>query len=389
MTKSLTVLHLITELSTGGAQSALLRLLIHQDRTRYEPIVACFYNADGAVARQISEQGIQVVDLGLAAQWRVDGFGRLWRLLRQVKPDCLHTWMFHANIPGRLIGRMAGVPAIVSSERTMGQEGTVRQLLNRWSGPLADRIICVSEQVAIFAAETIRLDKHKLRVVPNGIDLSLYYSSAQDRPESGTRVDKRSLRAELGLPESAVIIGAVGRPRPVKGYTYLLDAFAKLVDGYATTDSSVDMHLLFVGDGPDQAVLMTQAQVLGLQQYVSFWGDRDDIPNVLNAMDILVSSSIWEGMPNVVLEAMACGLPVVATDVGGTRELVLHGETGLLVEARDVDSMAASFKRLVDSEDERVRMGECGRRRTEEHFSIQQSVQRTEAVYAELLGTIL
>ena len=146
--QSIPILHFITELSIGGAQMALLRLLERLDRQRFDIQVACLYNGDGVVAEQIKKMGIPVTDLGMSSKLRLDALGRFYGLLRCFRPAILHTWMFHANIPGRILGRAAGVPVIISSERTMGQEGALRRLSNRWTAGLADRIVCVSQNVA-------------------------------------------------------------------------------------------------------------------------------------------------------------------------------------------------------------------------------------------------
>jgi glycosyltransferase involved in cell wall biosynthesis len=256
------IIHLITELDRGGAQTALYRLLAHTDRQRYAPRVLCLYNGDKVVAQQIRQLGIPVTDLGMTTQWRLDAFWRLYRILRQERPSILHTWMFHANIPGRMLGRLAGIPTIISSERTMGQEGRFRRWLNRLTGNLPDNIICVSQQVADFAANEIGLPSAKLTVIRNGIDIAQFTNLP----------DQQTARAEFGLPSQGRIIAAVGRPRPVKGFAYLLDAFAQIAADYP------DLYLVFVGDGPDKRPLQTAAQQLPSANRVLFLGDQQEIP---------------------------------------------------------------------------------------------------------------
>lgn len=397
---SIPVLHFITELSTGGAQSALLRLLSQLDRTRFTPSVVCLYNGDGAVAKQIRELGITVTDLGMTSKARLDAFGRFYHLLRQERPLILHSWMFHANIPGRVVGRLARVPIIISSERTMGQEGQVRRRLNRLTAPLADRVICVSERVAEFATHEIGIPAQKLVVVPNGIDLTHYSnlpSQAEARaalpstPRQARRIagsghrnlsPKAALRQAFPEPvegRSTTIVGAIGRPRPVKGYNFLLDAWVQV------TQAHPDAHLLFVGDGPDQLALQAQAKQLGLQERVTFLGDQLNIPHLLPALDILALPSLHEGMPNVALEAMAASIPVVATAVGGTPEVVIDGKTGILVPSRDPISLAKALSALINDPIKAKSMGYAGRQRIETHFSLTNTVQQTEALYDALL----
>jgi glycosyltransferase involved in cell wall biosynthesis len=363
------VLHLIVELSIGGAQIALRRLLSHLDRQRFKPQVACFYNGDGAVAREIRANGVLVTDLGMAGKYRLDAFWRLNRLLRDQHPAILHTWMFHANIPGRLIGRTAGVPVIITSERTMGQEGNFRRWLNRSTARWANSIVCVSQSVADFAIGKIGLPAKKIVVIPNGIELDQF----ENLPIQS------EARVKYQLPEGALIIGAIGRPRAVKGYSYLIDAFARLAQGHPSA------HLLFVGDGPDRSRLEEQVQTTGFIDRVTFLADQLDIPSLLPALDILALPSLHEGMPNVAIEAMAAGLPVVATAVGGTPEVIIDGINGLLVPPRNPEALAGALSRLLLDPDLRQRMGQAGRQRAFEQFNIQHTVQQTQVLYESLI----
>ena len=363
------VVHFITELDRGGAQMALYRLLRHTDRQKFAPHVVCLYNGHKVVAQQIRQLGIPVTDLGMRGQWRLDALWRLYRLLRRERPFLLHTWMFHANIPGRVLGRLAGVPVIISAERTMGQEGRLRRALNRLTSRLPDSIICVSQQVADFAAQEIGLPPAKLSVIRNGIDLTQF----DNLP------DPQTARAEFGLPARGKLIAAIGRPRQVKGYTFLLLAFAQIAPAYP------GLYLIFVGDGPEKRPLQTAAAQLPGANRVHFLGDQQDIPRLLAGLDILVLPSHWEGLPNVVLEAMAAGLPVVATAVGGTPELVIHNQTGLLVPPQSPEALAQAISQLLDHPEKAAQMGQNGRQRAAAQFTIERMVQQTEALYNRLL----
>lgn len=363
------VVHFITELDRGGAQMALYRLLRHADRQKFAPHVLCLYNGDKVVAQQIRQLGIPVTDLGMRGQWRLDALWRLYRLLRRERPFLLHTWMFHANIPGRILGKLAGIPVIISSERTMGQEGRLRRALNRLTGRLPDSIICVSRQVADFAAQEIGLPPAKLSVIRNGIDLTQF----DNLP------DLQTARAEFGLPAQGKLIAAIGRPRPVKGFAFLLQAFAQIAPAYP------DLYLIFVGDGPEKRPLQTAAAQLPGANRVLFLGDQPDIPRLLAGLDILVLPSLWEGLPNVVLEAMAAGLPVVATAVGGTPELVSHNQTGLLVPPQNPEALAQAISQLLNHPELAAQMGQNGRQRAAAQFTIERMVAQTETLYERLL----
>ena len=363
------IIHFITDLSTGGAQVSLFRLLKQLDRERFSQSVVCLYNGDGLIAEQIRSLGIPVIDLNMSNKLRLDAFWRFYRLLQEQQPLILHTWMFHANIPGRVLGRIAGIPVIISSERTMRQEGKFRQLSNRYTASLSDRIVCVSVNVAKYTEQTIHLPPEKLVVIPNGVDRNDY----RNLPS------KAEARRLFQLPDSALIIGAIGRMHRVKGLNILLSAFAQLAELRGS------VHLLFVGEGSVRQLLIDQTHDFGLNSKVTFLAFQKDIPKLLPALDLFVSASLHEGMPNAVLEAMAAGLPVVATDVGGTPEVVQDGQTGFLVPPGEFEALAISIDKLLEDPDLRCRMGKEGKERVARYFSIEQMSQQYEQLYEQLL----
>ena len=367
--RTIKVLHLITELSIGGAQSALFRLLENFGDASFEHSVACFFNAEGATANQIRALNIPVFDLRMNNKFRVDALGRLFGLLRQKKPDLLHAWMFHANLAGRILGHLAGIPIIISSERTMGQESRLRYWLNRHSISLVDQVVCVSESVADFAVHQIGLPSDKISVIPNGVDPAQY----RNLPS------KQQARKSLNLPIDGVIIAAIGRPRPVKGYQYLLKAFMQASESFPQT------QLLLVGNGPDRPGLVDQAQSLGVRSRVIFYDDTINIPQILASLDMLALPSLFEGMPNIALEAMAAALPVLATAVGGTPEVVIDGETGLLVPPGDAEALTSAITRLLKNPQLREEMGQAGRKRVESEFSINNTVREVKRLYVNLV----
>jgi sugar transferase (PEP-CTERM/EpsH1 system associated) len=359
------VLHVITELDIGGAQKALAHLLARLDLQRFSPTVACLYNGDKIVAEEIRALDVPVINLDMTAKWRWDAFWRLYRLLRRERPTILHTWMFHANIPGRVLGRLAGAPIIISSERTMGQESRWRYWLNRITEPLTDRVACVSQLVADFVVEKVDIPRHKTIVIPNGIDMRAF-----DHLPA-----RQQARATLRLPSDSMLVGTVARLNPVKRLDVLLQAMASLDDAY----------VVIVGDGAERVRLETLSNELGLAERVRFAGQQDDVRPWLAALDVFALTSDWEGMPNAVLEAMAAGLPVIATAVGGTPEVVVDDVTGLLIPPRDPGTLVQAIRHLSRDPDLRRNMGQAGQRRVEQYFSIEETVRKTEALYTTLL----
>jgi glycosyltransferase involved in cell wall biosynthesis len=297
---------------------------------------------------------------------KVDLFAllRLYRYIRRVNPTILHASLFHANLPGRVLGRVAGVPIIICAERTMGMESEWRYRINRWTIGLVDRVTAVSTNVRDFCVSHIGLPAEKLSVIYNGVEL----------PE-GAFPSTREARAALGLPPDEPIIGTVSRLEPVKGIAILIQALAR-VD---------HVHLAIVGDGPDRAALESLADDLGVADRIHWAGHRRDVPRLLPAFELLVQPSLHEGLPNSILEAMAVGLPVVATAVGGTPEVVVDGVTGLLTPSRDPGVLAKAITTLLRNPDLQRKMGRAGAERVRERFSQEQTVQQTQALYAHLL----
>lgn len=360
------VLHLITELSSGGAQSALLRLLAGLDRSTFEPVVACLYHGDAAVAQQIRALGITVVDLGMTHKGRLDALGRLYQLLRREQPTILHTWLFHANLSGRILGRLTGVPIIICSERTMAMESEWRYHLNRWTIGYVDRVIAVSENVRQFCINHIGIPAEKLLVIYNGVDVA-----------SHAPLTREEARQQIGLDEDSFLLAVMSRLDPVKGVDMLIEAMLQVETG----------TLVIFGDGSEKAALQKKAQAEGLELRVRWMGYRADATSLLPAFDLFVQPSLHEGMPNAVLEAMAVGLPVVATAVGGTPEVVQDAVTGCLVPAGDPTGLAQAIRRLQNEPVLRCKMGNAGRERVASHFALHNMIAQTTALYEELLTT--
>lgn len=361
--------YLITELSMGGAQTALFELLSNINRERFQPTVSCLYNGDHDIAQKIRDEKIPVQDLGMTSKLRVDAFVRMYKLIRKQRPTILHTWMFHANIPGRLLGRIAGVPIIISSERVMEMESPWRLRVNRETARYVDRICCVSENVAKYVKNVIKIKESKISVIQNGIAID-HFSRASNIVD---------IRDELDLAEEAPIVAVLGRLHRVKGHKYLIEAWAKLQSSHKS------IQLLIIGSGEERQNLEDQSASLGIQSSVKFIGYRPDASYLLPSIDIAVLPSISEGMPNAALEAMLAGKPMVATRVGGTPEVVLDGRTGILVPPKDPDALARAIDQLLSNPYMAEEMGAAGRQRVKDHFDLKQTVLQTEELYENLL----
>lgn len=232
-------------------------------------------------------------------------------------------------------------------------------------------MVAVSKEVYQAEVQRSGIDPKKVTMIPSGVQVQRFIDPDPASTEQ--------LREAWGIQPRTHLIGTVGRFVPPKGHTYLLDAIVRLQSQFP------DVKTLVVGDGALLRPMEEKAQALGLSDAVVFTGIRRDVPEILALLDVFVLPSLWEGLPIALLEAMAAGLPVVATRVGGVPEVVEDGVTGLLVPPRDPDALAEAITRLLRDPDLRCKMGQAGRERVESEFSVEKMVRKTETLYEEVL----
>jgi glycosyltransferase involved in cell wall biosynthesis len=283
----------------------------------------------------------------------------------------VHSHMVHANLMARALRVLTPVPVLVSTIHNIYEGGPVWMAAYRLTNRLVDHMTIISEAAADrFIGERI-VPRHLLRVVPNGVDPEPYRQVSSEV--------RKSRRQALGLGRGFAWL-AVGRFEIAKDYPNMLRAFAEVGERHP------EAVLLLVGRGALQAETEALARELNLGQRVRFLGVRDDVPALVSAADGYVMSSAWEGMPMVLLEAAAGGLPIATTRVGGNHEAVLDGETGFLAPPKDHHALAAAMLRLMGlSETERRRMGERGREHVRTHHGLSRVVDRWEELYREVL----
>jgi starch synthase (maltosyl-transferring) len=358
----------ITDLDVGGAERALMNLATRLDRRRWSPVVIGL-SGEGALAEPIRGAGIPCECLGLDRRRPLRGVVRLARMLRRSRPALVQSFMFHANLAARLAGPWAGSPWIVGGLRVAEREKRWHLRLDRLTGRMACGSVCVSAGVARFSREVGRLDPDRLTVIPNGIDPARF-DAAPAAP-----------RASIGVPDDAFLAVTVGRLDAQKGLPDLLSAAEQVAAARA------DWRLAIIGDGPRRDWLREQiADRPHLAAHVRWLGRRDDVPGLLRSADLLVHPAHWEGMPNAVLEAMAASLPVIATSVEGSEDLVVPGRTGWLTPVRDPSGLARAIIEAVDDPEHARALGRAGRARVEAEFSIGRVVARYDALWSGLLG---
>lgn len=362
-----TIFHLVSSLDVGGTQTGMLQTIRRLDPVDFRSVV-CSVMPSGRIAARMEEEGIRTCSLGITSPWDLRAVPRLLPLLKNEGPQILHSYLFHANLLGRIAGRLAGVPAIVNSERSVNQLGQSRVLLSRMTSSLATAVETNSGAGREYVLSTLGVSPGKTHVIYPGVELP------KRQPGDG-----RSVRGELDLGYDSPLIGFVGRLYPVKGGEQAIRAFAAVVQGLPQA------RLIVAGDGPERRRLEEIAVSLGVGQTVQFLGYREDVHSIMAAIDALAIPSLTESLPRAALEAMAAGKPVVATRVGGIPEVVEDGVTGLLAEPGDTAGLARSLVRLLSDGTLARRMGDRGREKVEKIFSASASVARYEQLYRLVL----
>ena len=303
------VLYVVGNFVAGGAERHLLELWSRLDRAGFDVAIACF-RREGQFLDEVLALGWPVHDLAvgrrLASVSGLFGLLRLCRLILDFRPHVVHGYLFGPNLYAALAGRLTGVPAVVIAKRNVDAFETPRQVaVQRLSHRLANHVTAVSHAVAETAV-ALGAARERVTVIPNGVDLSRFAA-----PPARSRTDANG---------NGVVVGTVGCLAPRKDHATLLEALALLAG------RGCHFRAVLVGEGPERPGLEARARDLGLEGRVGFLGERNDVERLLPGMDVFVLSSREEGIPNALLEAMAAGRPSVATDVGGTSEVMTGGE---------------------------------------------------------------
>jgi glycosyltransferase involved in cell wall biosynthesis len=358
------VLYVIGSLGRGGAEKQLHVLLTHLDRRAFSPAVVTL-SVGGTWVEPIRRLGVPLTELPRHGSFDVRRLVSLYRIIRRTGPDIVQTFTPPDTAYGFVAARLARVPILIASRRSdrYPDHPLALQRVSRWLWRWSSAIICNAERSRRNAPPALA-SRHV--VIRNGMDPLV---PGRSRGE---------VRRELGVPDDATVVGTVARLVPEKNQRLLIEVAAKVTEG-------TPARLLVVGGGPLEADLRTQAQALGMADRVVFTGERDDVADLLGAMDVFVLTSDREGLPNAVMEAMSVGLPCVVTDVGDSGELVREGETGFVCPPGDLRQLADRVARLVADPGLRLRLGARARARVADDFSPEAMAAATQALYRRLL----
>lgn len=357
----------ITDLDAGGAERALVQIATRLVPLGWSPKVFCL-SGPGALVEPLEQAGIPVVCLGASDRRRWRAVRQLTRELRAWRPALVQTFLFHANLAGRWSAWRAGIGTTVCGVRVAERDAPWRMRLDRWTQLLVRKNVCVSQGVADFMVREVGIAAEKVCVIPNGVDFERY--------AAGEAFDWR----ELGIASPARVVLFVGRLHPQKGPELLLRALLPRLR------STADVHLVYVGEGPLRETLEERITAEGLPTRVHLCGRREDVPALLRAATCLAAPSRWEGMPNVILEAMAAGCPVVATNVEGSRELIEDGVSGVLCEPESEAGLLGALEQVLETPDPRARFRDKSQTVARENFAWSTVASRYDILYRQLLS---
>lgn len=360
------ILLVITSLGTGGAERLVTNLADRFAADGHEVLLSYLH---GQAEMMPGDARVRCESLAVNKSLfgLIKGLWGLRRLIIDFRPDVVNSHLVHANILCRLVRALVSFPILVSSAHNTNEEGRLRMLAYRLTDSLANISTNVSDEAVAAFSQQKAVRPGRMLAIYNGIDTKNYYFDGRSRVH---------VRAELGVTDSEPVLLAVGRLYEQKDYPNLLHAAAEL------RKMGCSFRLWIAGDGPLRARMLALASSLGIESQVDFLGIRHDIPSLMSACDVYVLSSAWEGLPMVLLEAMACERVVVATDCGGVRRLL--GNTGFLVKIRQSGALAeALYKALKLSPDNRLNCGRLARAWVEDNYSLATTAQHYLSLYVD------
>lgn len=368
------IAHIIHRLGTGGMENGLVNLINHMPRERYRHAIVCLQGYT-EFRQRIRRDDVEIYDVDKRDGHDLGAYRRLYRILRELKPAILHTRNLSA-LESQAIGAAARIKGRVHGEHgrdiyDLHGKNRKYNLLRRAIQPLVGRYITVSRDLAQWLVKTVRVPARKVTQIYNGVDSEKFHPRQAPRAAIGP----------AGFSDDAeIVFGSIGRLAEVKDFPTLIRAF----DQVCRAAPDRRLRLVIVGDGPTRAQCEALVAALRLGDRIWLAGDRSDVPDLLRAFDVFILPSLGEGISNTILEAMASGLPVIATAVGGNPELVAPGVTGALIPPAQPDAMARALLGYVTDAERIRREGLAARAEIEARFSMEAMVRGYLGVYDTL-----
>ena len=370
MKEQVKVLFIIWSLEKGGAERFLTTLLKNIDKTRIAPVVCCL-NWKGVWAREVEDAGVEVIELNKRGKFDLIAFLKLIKIIKNGKFDIVNTHLWAADVIGRMAAMFVGTKVIVSTAQNVDiWKKSWHKNVDKLLSYRTNQVIAVSGAVKEYYHNQVGIPLKKISYIPNAIETERFEDA-----KSGEYIYKVS-----GFSANDFILACVGRLTEQKGQKYLLVSLSLLKPRYP------NIKILFVGYGEDEKKLKELANKLGVQDSVRFMGYRNDIPQILSISSGLVLPSLYEGLPLCVLEAMAAGKPVIATDAGGTKEVIVNDKTGFLVPYENSEKLSAAIEKLFNLPDQGKKMGEKAREVVNVDYSIRSVADQTAELFCNLVS---
>jgi len=360
--------YLLPALDLGGTEKHVIRLASALKGRGHETEIVCVFR-EGVLSEEAQKEGLPLTCLRARQAWRPGALFRIFNWIRSRRVDVLHAYLFGFHFFAGCPARLLGVPVILSSRRDVDLPQKRRHhWLENMGNLFVDRVICCSRAVEEWVRQREKIPSEKILTIYNGVDLK-QFEAAGTGP---------GIRRELGIPEKAPLIGTVANFSFKKGYPYLLEAVRLILE------KRPDAWFLFVGSGPFEKEMKEKAREISPSQQIIFTGFRHDVPALLGAMDLFVFASLWEGLPNVVLEAMAMAKPVVSTAVGGVPEVIGSGHDGVLVPPKDGRALSEAILSLLGDSKKAHEMGARAQEKIRKDYPLERMVEEYEDLYLSL-----
>ncbi len=364
------ILHVVLSMETGGLENGIVNLVNQADSNLFRVDVLCLRER-GELADRVINPDSQVIFDNNRDHSLLTAIKKIYKACKSGQYNIVHSHGFTTMLASYIAGNLAGVPKLMNGEHgTIYHSSAKHRLIQKFLFSKMAMNLTVSEDLKREILDKFFLKKDNFKPIINGVDTDKFSTNTEE---------SNRLRNELGLSKDVIVIGSVGRLVEVKNYKSLLSAYAQL------TSSHSKVHLVLAGDGPERVQIEEQILKYGLSKKVHLLGRRDDIPQIMNLLDIFVLPSFSEGLSNTLLEAMSCGTPVVACDVGGNKEIIRQDITGFLYESNNVNELCSILNDLSNDKDQITRLSKQSREHILANYSLNSMVTNYESAYKELL----
>jgi glycosyltransferase involved in cell wall biosynthesis len=369
MDKPKKILHLIQSLDNGGCENMLLRTLPLLNQQGLENVIVTL-KTEGSLADQMKSKGIPLYSVYQKHLLDIPSYIRLFEIIRNQRPQLIITYLLHADIIGRLFLQSFGSAKVIPFLRTTYNHPRylLARIFERVTKSLVKHYLANSQAVKYFYTHTLGVKPEKITVIPNGIDADYFNSIPRDE----------NLRESFGIKPKDTAIICVANLHPNKGHQYLLEAFETVFQ------EQQNIHLLIVGDGEEKENLLNQTSNYSSKNNIHFLGRRNDVPQLLKISDIFVLPTLFEGMSNAIMEAMASSLPIITTDIPENRALIEHKASGMLTPPENTQSLSTVIQDLLNNTTLRENFGKEAKKTIEERFSLEKIADQLKNFYSSL-----